>query len=272
MKQVCALTIVINSSSQRKLHFLKLQVIRSWKLIQDICIRWNFIYLMLWHVYQLRNMIDIWVEKFLTDAKIQAIWLKKNEWSLVLLVDNMLNSFYELTLIVSKIININIHLKFQMFDALFNHLNVIKTIVRDNACTSQALVLRACELTSNKLAKYYFKTKSKNELIYNLAMIDNKIYLYKMLTTNLLQAMLIRRAEQFHQHWQSSNSALFMCWAHTQSKSETITTQSSTCWSLHIHRKTATSLHTYCDSYTTYIHILRRYNSAFAHIQTDVMQ
>jgi len=38
--------------------------------------------------------------------------------------------------------------------------------------------------------------------------IDNEIYLYKMLTTNFLQAMLVRRAEQSHQHQQSSNSAL----------------------------------------------------------------
>ncbi len=94
----------------------------------------------------------------------------------------------------------------------------------------------------------------------------------KMLTTNLLQAMLVRRAEQSHQHQQSSNSALLMHWAHTQLKSETITTQSSTHWSLHIHRRTATSLHTCCDSYTTYTHILRRHDSAFAHIWTDVMQ
>jgi len=88
----------------------------------------------------------------------------------------MLNSFYELTLIVSKIINVDIHLEFQMFDALF------ETIVRDNACTSQALVLRACKLASNKLAKYYFKTKSKDELIYNLAMIldsTQKLNLYQ---------------------------------------------------------------------------------------------
>ncbi len=137
---------------------------------------------MLQRAYQLRDTINIWVEKFLTDAKIQAIWLKKNEWSLVLLIDNMLNSFYELTLIVFKIINVNIHLKFQMFDALFNHLNVIETIVRDNACTSQALVLRACKLTSNKLAKYYFKMKSKDELIYNLAIIldsTQKLNLYQ---------------------------------------------------------------------------------------------
>jgi len=176
VKQIRAFTIVINSFSQRKLCFLKLQVTRSRKLIQDICIRWNSIYLMLRRAYQLRDMINIWIEKFLTDAKIQAIQLKKNEWSLVLLVDNMLNSFYELTLIVSKIINVDIHLEFQMFDALF------ETIVRDNACTSQALVLRACKLASNKLAKYYFKTKSKDELIYNLAMIldsTQKLNLYQ---------------------------------------------------------------------------------------------
>ncbi len=128
---------------------------------------------MLWRAYHLRDMIDIWVEKFLTDAKIQAIRLKKNEWSLVLLVDNMLNSFYELTLIISRIINVDIHLKFRMFDALFNHLNVIEIIVRNNACTSQALVLQACKLTFNKLAKYYFKMKNKDELIYNLTMILN---------------------------------------------------------------------------------------------------
>jgi len=118
----------------------------------------------------------------LIDAKIQAIQLKKNEWSLVLLIDNMLNSFYELTLIIFKIINVDIHLKFWMFDAIFNHLNVIETIVRNNACTSQALVLQACKLAFNKLAKYYFKTKSKDKLIYNLAMILNstqKLNLYQ---------------------------------------------------------------------------------------------
>ncbi len=48
----------------------------------------------------------------------------------------MLNSFYELTLIVFKIINVNIHLEFRMFNALFNYLNVIKMIILNNACTS----------------------------------------------------------------------------------------------------------------------------------------
>ncbi len=108
--------------------------------------------------------------------------------------------------------------------------------------------------------------------VFFIRSINNEIYLYEMLTTNLLQAMLVRRAEQSHQHQQSSNSALLTYWAHTQSKSETITTRSLTRWSLHTHRRTAMSLHTCCNSYTTYTHILQRHDSVFAHIQTDVMQ
>ena len=47
--------------------------------------------------------------------------------------------------------------------------------------------------------------------VFFIRSINNEIYLYEMLTTNLLQAMLVRRAEQSHQ--QSSNNAL--C-SHTQ--------------------------------------------------------
>ncbi len=45
-----------------------------------------------------------------------------------------------------------------MFNALFNYLNTIKMIIRNNVCTSQALILRACELAFIKLIKYSFKT------------------------------------------------------------------------------------------------------------------
>ncbi len=48
----------------------------------------------------------------------------------------MLNSFYELTLIMFRITNVNIHLEFRMFNALFNYLNAIKMIIRNNEYTS----------------------------------------------------------------------------------------------------------------------------------------
>ncbi len=134
-----------------------------------------------------------------------------------------------------------------------------------------------CEGTTQLLRAYTSVRRSKSinfDFLIDLhaSQAGNEIYLYEVLATNLLQAMLVRRAEQSHQHWQSSNSALPTRWAHTQSKSEAITTQSSTRWSSHIHRRTAMSLHICCNSHTRYTHILRRHDPAFAHIQTGVMQ
>ncbi len=46
----------------------------------------------------------------------------------------MLCSFYELILIVSKTTNVGIHLKFRLFNALFNYFDVVERIIRNNAC------------------------------------------------------------------------------------------------------------------------------------------
>ncbi len=83
----------------------------------------------------------------------------------------MLCSFYKLILIVFKTINVNMHLKFWLFNALFNYLDIIEKIICDNACFLKTLVIKACELTFTKLAKYYFKIDDKNKLIYNLVII-----------------------------------------------------------------------------------------------------
>ncbi len=94
----------------------------------------------------------------------------------------MLYSFYKLILIVSRTINVNMHLKFRLFNTFFNYFDTIKKIICDNAYFLKTLVIKACELTFIKLAKYYFKIKNKDKLIYNLAIIlgfTQKLYLYQ---------------------------------------------------------------------------------------------
>jgi hypothetical protein len=87
----------------------------------------------------------------------------------------MLCSFYKLILIISRTTNVSIHLKFQLFNAFFNYFDIIEKIIRDNAYFLKTLVIKTCELTFTKLAKYYFKTKNKDELIYNFVIILNFI-------------------------------------------------------------------------------------------------
>ena len=101
---------------------------------------------------------------------------------MILLVNNLLNFFYECTLIMSWTINVNIHLKFQIFDALFNHLEQIEKNIRRSTCSSSANIVKTCKKVSIKLAKYYVKIKDSNETIYNLANILNstmKLNIYK---------------------------------------------------------------------------------------------
>ncbi len=101
---------------------------------------------------------------------------------MILLVDNLLNLFYECTLVVSWTTNADIHLRFQIFNALFNHLEQIEKNIRRSTCSSSAVIVKTCKKVSIKLAKYYVKIEDSNEIIYNLANILNstmKLNLYK---------------------------------------------------------------------------------------------
>ena len=87
----------------------------------------------------------------------------------------MLNSFYKCTLIVSRIIQIDIYLRFYIFKYMFDHLKKLKNIIIINItflhCT---IVIKACQATLNKLSKYYSKTKDWKKIIYNIIYIFSK--------------------------------------------------------------------------------------------------
>ena len=95
----------------------------------------------------------------------------------------MLNSLYELILLISRTINANVHLKFRLYDKFFEHFNKIETTIQRNNCFFKIIIVKACEAIIEKFVKYYFKTKNKNDTIYNIANILNftcKLKFYKM--------------------------------------------------------------------------------------------
>ena len=92
-----------------------------------------------------------------------------------------MNSFYELTLLVSRITNANIHLIFWLYEFCFNYLEKTKKIIRRNTCLYKVIIIKICETIEIKLKKYDFKKKSN--LIYNFVNILNfisKLNLYKI--------------------------------------------------------------------------------------------
>jgi len=95
----------------------------------------------------------------------------------------MLNSFYKCTLIVSRTTNINIYLRFRVFDAIFNYLNYLKKTIIDYNCSSREIIIKAYKKASTKFVKYYSKTKELDRILYNLVNILNstqKLSFYKI--------------------------------------------------------------------------------------------
>ncbi len=101
---------------------------------------------------------------------------------MILLVNNILNSFYECILIVLRTINADIQLKFRIFNALFNHLKDVKKFIKRSTSSLSAIIIKAYEKALIKLTKYYFKIEDSDETIYNIINILNftmKLSLYK---------------------------------------------------------------------------------------------
>ena len=95
----------------------------------------------------------------------------------------MLNSFYKYTLIISRIININIYLEFWIFDAIFNYFKHLEKIIKTNVYFLTNIVIKICNKVSTKFIKYYLRTKELNNILYNFVNIldfTQKINLYKL--------------------------------------------------------------------------------------------
>jgi len=88
-----------------------------------------------------------------------------------LLVNNILNFFYECTFIVLQTINTNIYLEFRVFNTIFNYLKHLKKIIRINIYFSKDIILKICNKASIKLAKYYLKIEELDNMLYNLVNI-----------------------------------------------------------------------------------------------------
>jgi len=99
------------------------------------------------------------------------------------LLNNILNSFYKYTLIVSRTTNINIYLRFRVFNTIFNYFNYLKKTITNYNCSLREIIIKAYKKALTKLVKYYSKIEELNKILYNLINILNstqKLSLYKI--------------------------------------------------------------------------------------------
>ncbi len=87
--------------------------------------------------------------------------------------NNILNFFYKYTFIVFRTTNINIYLKFWIFNIVFSYFDYIKKTITNYSCFLREIILKACKKASTKLVKYYSKIEKLNKILYNLVNILN---------------------------------------------------------------------------------------------------
>ena len=67
----------------------------------------------------------------------------------------LFDKFYEVTLIISRTSNSSVHLRFRIFDVMFDHIQEIENIFQENRYFYRDFVFKACEAANIKLDKYY---------------------------------------------------------------------------------------------------------------------
>ena len=67
----------------------------------------------------------------------------------------LFNKFYEITLIVFPTSNSNVHLKFRIFDVIFDHFQEIENIFQKSHYYYRNFVLAIYKVANKKLDKYY---------------------------------------------------------------------------------------------------------------------
>ena len=99
-----------------------------------------------------------------------------------MLLSNILNLFYQITLTVFRTTNVSVHQAYTLFDTMYFHLNEVKTTINASKSSNKNLIIKVCEKVELKLSKYYIKIVDKNDTIYDIVMILNfiqKISLFK---------------------------------------------------------------------------------------------
>ena len=94
----------------------------------------------------------------------------------------MLQLFYNVILIIFRIINVYLYTIFRIYNYFFDYLNNVETIINRNNFFWKIIVMNATINIRNKLFKYYFKIEKLNNIFYNVInILDStfKLNIYK---------------------------------------------------------------------------------------------
>lgn len=137
----------------------------------DVKTRWNSTYEMAVRALFLRKYLDEWIDKMHEFPKIQLLRVSEVEWRQVAYVICLLRPFMKWTKAISTTKGASIHVTFQAYNNLFDHLSDREEEAKGAGTEWTTTIEKACAAASDKLAEYYSKTYEPHGRIYSVAFV-----------------------------------------------------------------------------------------------------
>jgi hypothetical protein len=155
----------VGSSPQRRENYLDLQRGREEHpvaLIYDVKTRWNSTLNMLERALRTKAYTREWIREY---PLYEALWSTPAEWKMVEYILQVLEPIRFCTLWMSKTRGPTIHRVFEVYDAIFDHLDDQISILSKKRMRWKVEIKEALEKARRKASKYYGKTENPRGLL-----------------------------------------------------------------------------------------------------------
>lgn len=133
-------------------------------MVQDVQTRWNSTFAMAIRALLLKDTLNQFLDQ--TDhAKLQELYLAPDEWKQVEYVIVILFPFWQYTQAISISWDISIHLAWQIYNKLFQHLES-RSREAERERTWREPLLKALQAAKDKLSDYYSQTDNDFGIFY----------------------------------------------------------------------------------------------------------
>ena len=162
------MSIAVGASPQRRQHFIEIQNDRveiPTTLLYDVKTRWNSMLNMLERSVRLREFIKDWLQTY---PEFSPLWPTPEEWKQVEYILEVLQPIRFWTLWMSKTRGVTIHRVFQVYQDIFDHLEMQIAKLERKRMQWKVDIREGLLKAKLKAAVYYGKTDSPRGLLFGI--------------------------------------------------------------------------------------------------------
>jgi len=162
------MSIAVGASPQRGQHFIEIQNNRvkiPTTLLYDVQTQWNSTLNMLARSVRLQEFTKDWLQTY---AEFTPLWSTPEEWRQIEYILEVLQPIQFWTLWMSKIRGVTIHRVFQVYQDIFDHLEMQISRLERKRMQWKVDIHEALVKVKLKAASYYGKTESPRGLLFGI--------------------------------------------------------------------------------------------------------